>query len=153
MIPIYIVVFLGGLAALTWEVLWLHFANLAIGVSAQAAAIILSAMMLGMAAGSLSAEPLLKKIRWNKETRLLALLEGVIGVVGLFIALSFLFVEKLDSWIFLAAPGFAPFVQGVGIVLILGLPSFLMGATVPVYARIAGRFQISLAGLYATNVA
>jgi len=149
---IYIVVFFGGLAALAWEVLWLHFASLAIGVSAQAAAIILSAMMLGMAAGSLVVESWLKNIQENKLLWLLAFVEGAIGLSGLFSSPLFLMVEKLDVWIFSTAPQFAPFIQSIGIVLILGLPTFLMGATVPVYARIANNFKISLAGLYATNV-
>jgi spermidine synthase len=150
---IHIALFLSGLAALIWEILWLHFANLAIGISAQAAAVILTAMMLGLAAGSFSAELFLKKTSSDKDTRLLALLEWLIGSTGFFIYPVFELVQRLDTWVFSAAPGLTGATQYIAIILALGIPSFLMGATVPVYARIAANFKISMALLYAANTA
>jgi len=150
---IYIAIFLGGLAALTWEVLWLHYAALAVGISAQAAAIVLSAMMLGMALGSLTAGAVLERHSWGKATWLLALFEGLIGIAGFFVSTGFHIVEQWDTWAFHGAPDLAPWVQSAGIIFVIGIPAFFMGATTPLYARIADHFKLSIGSLYATNVA
>jgi len=150
---IYTAVFLGGMCALTWEVLWLHFASLAIGVSAQAAAIVLSAMMLGITVGSLIAEPILNNIRQKNPVCVLAALEILIGLLGLTISIGFRFIEQIDIFAYRSISGFAPLIQLTAIIVILGLPASLMGASVPVFARIAVQFNLTMAGLYATNVA
>jgi hypothetical protein len=48
----YALAFLAGVAGLTWELLWMHHAALALGVSAQGAALTLIAFSLGMAIGA-----------------------------------------------------------------------------------------------------
>lgn len=151
--PIYWVPFLAGLAALVWEILWLHFSVLVIGVSAQAAAIVLSVMMFGIALGSWCIGPFLKERDHKKALRLLAMLEIVIGVSGLFIPWGFQLIENLDVWGFRWAPGWVTLLDFSGIVLVLGVPAWLMGATIPVYARIAECSQGSLTRMYAANIA
>lgn len=150
---IYWVAFLAGLAALVWEILWLHFSVLVIGVSAQAAAIVMSVMMFGIALGSWGVGTFLKGLDRKRALRLLALLEVVIGVSGLWIPLGFQLVEKLDVWGFRWVPDWVTGLQYSGIVLVLGLPSIFMGATIPVYARIADRSNVSLTRMYAANIA
>lgn len=151
--PIYWVAFLAGLAALVWEILWLHFSVLVIGVSAQAAAIVLSVMMFGIALGSWCVGPFLKDLDHKTALRLLALLEVVIGVSGVCIPWGFQLIEKLDVWGFRFTPDWVTLPQYSGIALVLGVPAFLMGATIPVYARIAERSNVSLTRMYAANIA
>lgn len=151
--PIYWVAFLAGLAALVWEILWLHFSVLVIGVSAQAAAIVLSVMMFGIALGSWCVGPFLKDFDHKTALRLLALLEVVIGVSGVCIPWGFQLIEKLDVWGFRFTPDWVTLLQYSGIALVLGVPAFLMGATIPVYARIAERSNVSLTRMYAANIA
>lgn len=150
---IYFAIFLAGSAALTWEILWMHFTSLAIGVSAHAAAIVLSTMMLGIAIGSYFIGPFLKSLQFKKIIWFLALLEIFIGAAGLFLPTGFHFLEQMDTRVFQSAPDSVLMVQIVGIILLIGLPSAFMGMTVPVYARIAADFKLSLPFIYALNVA
>jgi spermidine synthase len=152
-VQIYSAILLGGVAALTWEVLWLHFTSLAIGVSAQAAAITLSAMMMGMAAGSVIAGFLLARLPGGKPQWYLATCETVIGLSGLVVAAGFGIIEHLDVWVFHRMPPLTPIVQALGIAAVIALPAFFMGATMPVFAQISRAYSMSISSLYAVNIA
>ena len=101
---LYLAVFCGGLAALTWEILWVHFASLAIGVSAKAAAITLSAMMLGMMMGSWASGNFLARHKQSKALRLLAGIEVLIGTSGLLLPAGFCLINRWTLGSFMSTP-------------------------------------------------
>ncbi len=59
---IFLLVFASGLAALSWEVLWQHYASLALGVSAIGTALTLAVTMGGMTLGAMWAARRLERV-------------------------------------------------------------------------------------------
>ena len=147
---LHLLVFCGGLAALTWEILWLHHAALALGASAEASALVFSSLMLGFAVGSWAIAWLEARVGALPGLKTYALLELCIGVCGLYLAAGFAFVATLDSQLFGWNPRLAPFFHPLGIFAALGIPALAMGASVPVFRKLPGN---SLARLYACNTA
>src|SRR5262245_28175042 len=142
-----------GGAALSWEVVWQLHASLALGASAKAAAVVLIATMAGMTVGSMLMGRLLRG-RWaDAPLRVYGTLELMVGLSGLCLAGGFRVLERLDGAVFLDAPGPALAVRLAGILLLLGLPTVAMGASIPVFGLMARRVQRSIATLYATNTA
>jgi len=144
---------IGGTAALSWELLWQLETALAFGVSATGTALTLAATMGGMTAGSLTVGRLLRNRAVASPLRLYGLLELIIGLSGLLMPLGFRGLELLDTWIYGHAPGLASPGHVLGIVLLLGPPTFAMGATIPVFQRVAGCHGTSVSTLYAINTA
>src|SRR5579883_2682914 len=129
-----------GGAGLTWELLWQQHASLAIGVSALGAAIVLSCTMAGMAAGALAAGAWLKgRAGPLPPLRLFALLEAVVGLAGLGLGPGFAALARIDRVVWAHAPSLAPLAQAAGIALLVGPAAAAMGATVPVFRRLAAR--------------
>lgn len=151
-LPVLALVTFGGAAALSWETLWQIEASLALGVSAFGAAITLAVTMAGMTAGSLwmgrrvASQP-------GPPLRLYALLELAIGVSGLLLRPAFAALEGLDTLVYAASPGAAPLLHLAGIAAVLGVPSLAMGATIPVFERIARASGTSVSRLYGMNTA
>lgn len=143
--------FISGLAALSWEVIWQIKASLALGVSAWGTAITLVATMGGMGLGSMLMGRWLQGGDKIPPLRLYAVLELIIGLSGCLLSIGFDAVAMLDSWVYRSAPAFAPLVHAGGIVLVLGLPTFCMGATVPVFGLVARQCGTSIALLYGLN--
>ena len=152
-VSLYTLTFCAGLAALSWELLWQHYATLAIGVSAEGTAITLAAVMGGMAVGSLVCGFALSRRKFRRPLWIYALLEVTIGISGQLLAPGFAALAQVDADIYQAVPGWAPIIQIVGIVITLGIPSLAMGATIPVLGLVAASFGKSLARLYACNTA
>src|SRR5579883_1780002 len=126
-----------GGAGLTWELLWQHHASLAIGVSALGAAIVLSCTMAG---GALAAGAWLKgRAGPLPPLRLFALLEAVVGLAGLGLGPGFAALARIDRVVWAHAPSLAPLAQAAGIALLVGPAAAAMGATVPVFRRLAAR--------------
>jgi spermidine synthase len=150
-IAIHGLVAIGGVAALSWEVLWQIHAGLALGVSARGTAITLAATMGGMTVGSLAAGRWLRGRPLERPLRLYGLLELVVGLSGCLLRPGFRLLERIDSSLYPMAPDLASAWHAGGIALLLGPPSFAMGATVPVFARVARTHGTSLAGLYGIN--
>ena len=88
-IAIHAMVAVGGVAALSWEVLWQHHASLAIGVSARGTAITLAATMAGITVGSLIGGRWLID-RMPHPIRLYGVLEAVIGQLYLVVTIAWL---------------------------------------------------------------
>jgi predicted membrane-bound spermidine synthase len=86
-----------------------------------------------------------------RAVRLYGTLECVIGLAGLFLNAAFRAVERLDTWAYAGMFGWASLVHVLGIVVVLGIPTVCMGATLPVFGLIAGQFQVSIAELYGLN--
>jgi spermidine synthase len=148
---IYLLVTFGGIAALSWEVVWQIKSSLALGVSAKGTALTLAIMMGGMSLGALLTGMALKDRSIVRPVRLYGVLEAVIGVAGLLLAVTFGAVERLDTWAYGEMPGGASFIHIGGIVAILGVPAMCMGATLPVFGLVARQFRTSIAVLYGLN--
>lgn len=149
---LYLFAALGGIAGLTWELLWMHYTALSLGVSAQGAALTLVAFSVGMGAGSFVAG------RWlqHRKTDLLRVwgaLEVGIGLLGQLLAPGFLLLADWDAQLYATSPQAAPVVHGVGVLVLLAIPSACMGATIPVFAALAQQFRVSLSLMYASNIA
>lgn len=152
MVLIYIAVLLGGLASLSWEVLWQHYASLSLGVSAYGTAITLVSMMSGMALGSFLAPKVLKFFPSQPAFLLYGVLEGLVGFFGLILPKAFDVSEQLDRIVFQFSP-LLSYVSHFFLVFgILLLPSLAMGATIPVLTSISQKYERSLARLYAINI-
>ncbi|HWB78772.1 MAG TPA: hypothetical protein VG755_27610, partial [Nannocystaceae bacterium] len=147
----YVVAFVGGIAGLTWELLWMHHAALALGVSAQGAALTLIAFSAGMAGGSLLAGRVLAS-RGLDALRAWAVLEVVLGLLGQALAPGFAMVASWDAALWASAPASAQWISALGVLGVLALPAACMGATVPVFAEVARRRDASIGFLYAANV-
>lgn len=139
------------MAALSWQVLWQVKSSLALGVSAWGTALTLAITMGGMCLGSLAIGHVLKDRDNARPIRIYAVLECIIGIAGLCLGAAFTVVEGLDTWAWQAMPGNAPLVHFLGIILTLGVPTFCMGATLPVLGLMARQSNLSLAILYGFN--
>ena len=111
--------FLSGAAALVYEIVWTRHLSLTMGSTTGAAAAVLSAFMLGLAAGAVlvgsAADSSRRPLRWY------ALLEIGIGAYAL--AFPTLLDMAGSSWLMGCA--------------LVALPAALMGATLPVLTRAA----------------
>jgi len=150
LLALHLLVFCGGLAALTWEILWLHHAALALGASAEASALVFGSLMLGFALGSWAISWLEARVGSVHGLKTYALLELCIGVSGRYLGAFFAFIAALDARLFGWNPTLAPFLHPVGIFAALGVPALAMGASVPVFRKLPGN---SVARLYASNTA
>lgn len=152
-LPIFGLVTLGGAAALCWEGIWQLRSSLALGVSALGTAITLAATMAGMTAGGLVAGHWLKRHPVARPTRLYGMLELVIGASGLGMLAGFAWLEQVDTSFYRLSPTLAPVLHLVGIVTLLGPPTFAMGASLPLFELMARSHRTSIALLYGLNTA
>lgn len=130
------VFFLSGVAGLLYEVAWFRRLQLVFGVSAFAIGAVVSAFMLGLAAGS----------RWAGTTSMVrnrplfayAMLEGAIAAYALLFPWLVVLTERLYSSAFGHLGGHFLMLSALRFVLslLLLLPAtFCMGATLPTLAR------------------
>ena len=144
-----------GCAALIYETVWFHLVQLVVGASSISVAVLLCSFMGGMGLGSwviprvvpASVSPL----------RTIAVLEGGIAILGLLIPLLLPFVQQ--AYVAIVGYGFgAVLLRAAVCALILTPPTMLMGATLPVAARVlsvdaVGRiYTANLAGAAAGTV-
>ena len=144
-------VWLGGFAALSWELLWQLKASLTLGVSAFGTAVVLASTMGGMTLGALAAGRVLERFPPKRPLLVYGVLELVIGVSGLCMTSGFRLLEWADSWLFATSPGLAAIGQILGIPCVLCLPTLAMGATFPLFGSITKNDRISVPYLYALN--
>jgi spermidine synthase len=143
----------GGLAALSWEVLWQNKASLAFGVSELGTALTLAVTMAGMAIGSVAMGYHLSGREIERPGRIYAGLEAVIGLSGLMMPFGFTALEKLDVIVYSAVPALSASSHALGVALLLGAPTIAMGATIPVFQLLAQRYGTSISMLYGLNTA
>ncbi|WP_330115472.1 fused MFS/spermidine synthase [Pseudomonas sp. JS3066] len=143
--------FISGGAALVYQVLWVKQLSLVVGVEVYAVTTGISAFFAGLALGGLVFGRWADRLR--RPVRLYALLELAVAVLGvgatLALANSAGLFARLEDRIGLLA-WLLPF-------LLVGLPAFLMGGTLPVLVRslTPADGQMGEAGgrLYAANTA
>lgn len=149
---LYLFAALAGIAGLTWELLWMHYTALSLGVSAQGAALTLVGFSVGMGAGAFAAGRWLQH-RKPDLLRVWGALEVGIGLLGQLLAVGFSVLADWDALLYATSPQVAPLVHGLGVLVLLAIPSACMGATIPVFAALAQRFAVSLSLMYASNIA
>jgi spermidine synthase len=147
--------FLSGFAALALEVLWTRALILTIGITTYAFSIILITFLLGISLGSLIAARFVDRVNvWN-AFGVLEILRGasVILLMPIFGILPFwyLSIAKRFGWSF----GAGIWTSFTLTVMVLLLPTLLMGATFPVVAKIVtrefGRLGVSVGRAYLFN--
>ena len=131
-LSLLILFFISGSAALIYELVWFYLVELVVGASSLSMAVLLSIFMGGMALGS-ALLPRLVSASYH-PLRVVAVLEGSIGVVGLAIPFALPYVHQ--AYVAAAGAGYS----GVGAraavcVLVLLPPTMLMGATLPAISR------------------
>lgn len=149
--------FVSGAAALSFERVWFDLAGLALGNDVWASTAVLSAFMLGLAAGHALAA---RRPAFFRRISAFALLELVAGVSGIALVLGFGVVEAHFAvlvagvferpWLLNGARTLAAFV-------LLFVPSAAMGAGLPTLAgaleRGPGDYGRLLGALYGANTA
>lgn len=148
---INLLVFISGLAALSWEVIWQLKSSLALGVSAWGTALTLAVTMGGMSAGALITGHVLKNKDRVRPVRLYGFFEIIIGLAGLCLIPAFNTVAHIDSWAYSTWPGSEQIIHLLGIAVLLCVPTFFLGSTIPVFGLAAKKFETSIAALYALN--
>ena len=150
---IHVLVFLGGTAALSWEIIWQLQASLAFGVSALGTSLTLAVTMGGFGVGAHLAGRWLAGRALASPLRSYGALEALIGLSGLAVLPGFAALESLDAALYAWSPGWGPWLQGPTIALLLAPATLAMGATVPVFQQVAGRHGVRVSTLYASNTA
>jgi len=149
-VPLCLLLFAAGFAALSWEVLWQLEATLSLGLSAQGTALTLATTMAGFSVGALGMGRRLDPEN-PRPLRVYAGLEALIGLCGCLLVPAFALVERADSALYGLTPGLAPLLHLLALALVLGPPAVAMGATVPVLALVSRRHGVPLSVLYGVN--
>src|SRR5215831_9543997 len=133
---LYFIFFLSGASALVYEVIWVRLTGLVFGNTAHAIATVLGAFMTGLALGSWKLGQ--QSDRVARPLRTYGLLEIGIGISAVLVPVAF---HSLDSvyWAIAPAmstvPGGSIAIRFITSFLVLLIPTFLMGGTLPMLAR------------------
>jgi spermidine synthase len=155
---LFVLFFLSGATGLVYQILWLRQLTLVLGATAYASSAVLSTFMGGLALGSYLAGR--RADRWTSHPlRIYGRLEiGIAAYAATIPLLLRALTPAIElAWDFGADRHFAilALVKFAGIVVLILPATTLMGATLPVLARIAGASSRGVAsgvgGLYAVN--
>jgi MFS family permease len=139
--------FLSGIAALTYQIVWQRLLFAAFGVDIESVTVIISIFMLGLGLGGYVGGAIADRFP-TQISQLFCFAELCIGVFGLASV-------SLISWIATATSGANLLVTAVCVFLLLGIPTFLMGATLPMLvshlARSDGKIGVATGNLYFIN--
>lgn len=148
--------FFSGIAALTYEVLWVRHLGLVFGNTVYAAATVMMTYMFGLALGAHFAGKWAGKIK--KPVRLFGILEVLTALYALCVPLIFELIKILYRYAALnisGSLGFLTFVRVVLALVLLLIPTAMMGATLPVLSKgflsRVERFGSRLGILYGVN--
>ncbi|WP_455222599.1 fused MFS/spermidine synthase [Kaarinaea lacus] len=148
---LYLVV--SGVAALTYQVVWVRLLGLSMGSTSASVSTVLAAFFLGLAIGSYLAE----RITRNRidSLNVYIVLEAAIGITGLALLPILLNLDHMMA----AIPelgALLPFKFAIAMALLV-IPTMCMGATFPVMAAILVRRQADMgkrvSQLYSLNTA
>src|SRR2546421_3375875 len=146
-----------GATGLLYEVVWARMLGLVFGATTIAISAVLTAFMGGLAVGSALAARLAARI--SRPLRAYALIEMLIGLYALIVPALFRAADSAYSAIWQSFhPGFYgfAFLRFVLAMIVLIVPTALMGATLPVIVlavRQLGEFRASVvARLYSLNL-
>ena len=146
-----LLLFLSGVAALIYQVIWIKQLSLVVGIEVYAITMAVAAFFGGLALGGLVLGRLAD--RTVRPYRLYAVVEAGIAVAG--VATTLTLARFAPAFAVLESHGF--FLAWVLLFAIVGIPPFLMGGTLPVLVRALGSGRDGVsgsgAGLYAANTA
>ena len=153
---LYLIFFLSGATGLVYEVIWVRLTGLVFGNTSHAISVVLGSFMAGLALGSWWLGR--KADRVASPLRFYGLLEIGIGVSASLVPVAF---GLLDTVYWALSPSLDKVPGGNGLLrfltsfLILIVPTFLMGGTLPVLARFfteaVQEIQRKVGLLYALN--
>ena len=145
-----------GALALVYQVLWQRQFALLFGSGSAATAVVLGAFFAGLGVGSFWIGRLAP--RWSRPLRVYAVLELLIGVGSLAVTPLMDGFGGAYPWLaerLGASPGLFVAVKGLLAFLVLALPTFCMGGTLPVLAqqvdRGPRRLGSTVGGFYVAN--
>ena len=143
--------FFSGTAALVYQVLWIRELSLVVGVEVYSITVAVSAFFAGLAGGGALFGRLVD--RWARPLLLYGLLESGVAVMGIMATIAL----QHSAALFVGEQARAGVIAWVLPFLLVGLPAFLMGGTLPVAIRaLASRHtEIAETGgwIYAANTA
>jgi hypothetical protein len=116
--------FASGVAALVYQVAWQRTLFRYFGVTMESVTIVVSVFMLGLGLGALAGGRLSRMV----PSRLSALFVAIELGIGLFGAVSLPLIHRVGD----AARGSSLLSAAVAVYALLAMPTFLMGATLPV---------------------
>ncbi len=148
-----LVFFLGGVAALSWQVLWHLDLSLALGVSARGTALTIATVMTGMTLGALWSGKRLEAVPPKNPWLFYGILEVIVGSLAWLPQLLMPVIESGDAAVFRSVPFLASPFSALMLALTIGPSSFAMGATLPVIGILAKRTGALLSRFYAANTA
>ncbi len=152
-LPLLLLFFASGCAALIYELVWFHLVQLVVGASSISMAVLLASFMGGMALGSALLPRLVSRAR--HPLRVLAGIEAGLAAIGLLMPWAIPLVQH--GYVALAGYGYASVLLRAAVCALLLLPpTMLMGATLPAISRWTGdsREGTGLIGLlYMANIA
>src|SRR5262245_14076482 len=133
---LYVVFFLSGASGLVYEVIWVRLTGLVFGNTAHAIATVLGAFMAGLALGSWKLGQQADRV--PNPLRAYGILEIGIGLSAALVPFAF---RALDSIYWAVTPSVSNIPGGAGAVrfltsfVVLLIPTFLMGGTLPMLTR------------------
>ncbi|SEF79934.1 fused MFS/spermidine synthase [Bosea lathyri] len=143
--------FLSGIAALIFQVIWIRQLSLVVGVEVYAVTTGISAFFAGLAIGGFAFGRIAD--RTSRPLRLYAALEGGVAVLAIATTIGLAHAGSLFARLELTTPLLA----WAMVFVLVGLPAILMGGTLPALTRFAaaGRGHVGEIGgrLYAANTA
>ncbi len=142
---------ISGFCALAYEVFWTRILVFFLGSTTYAFATMLAAFLTGIAFGSAVLARFLPRIR--RPALALGAVQALIGIASV---LSLPIISEMNAIVRGVGFGGRPMVFAVCVLVMLG-PTFLMGASFPLAARIASagssRIAAAVGGVYALNTA
>ncbi len=128
-----LITFLAGFIFLNYEVAWNRYLSLILGTTVKAATLILSTFMAGFGAGAV----ILGK-KADKTRNINLLLSSLFAGIGTFSILNYFLIGNLAEFIrtMSLSPQLTDLLIHSGSVLLLLIPSFIMGGIIPVISKI-----------------
>jgi predicted membrane-bound spermidine synthase len=147
------ILFLGGAAALAWQLIWSHQLGIALGASARGVALTVATAMAGMTLGSLGCGRLLRGRTPRDPVLLYGLIELAIGLLALIPGVLSDWIMNADARVHLESPALATPFMILALLLTIGPATLMMGATLPVMGLLARSGGRPLSRLYSFNTA
>ena len=153
---LYLIFFLSGATGLVYEVIWVRLTGLVFGNTSHSIATVLGAFMAGLALGSWVLGSY--SDRYARPLRLYGILEIAIGISAALVPVAFRAMDTL-YWGLVPSLSAVPGVEGLArftsSFVIMLVPTFLMGGTLPILTRFFVRqvdeVESKLGALYAVN--
>jgi len=155
LVLLHLMFFVSGASALVYEVAWKHLLGQVFGNSTYAVSVVISVFMGGMAAGTFVFGRVADRTR--AYLVFLSLLQAAVAASAALTPAAIRWLDPCYTWVFQATHGrmLLTLAQALGSALVLFVPTFLMGATLPMLSRLVaqlrGRVGAAVGGLYGAN--